>query len=496
MYMLIRLFLFSLFIAFSAQATSFKYINTYKSKIAPYAAKSANDKLYYFSEEERVGILNIAVDITREIAKQDRLGAKKGIAIRRNRMKQKYVKRLQAKVKKYSIASAYILETFKGGNALLTVFGEKNEDYLYTGKNYRKIVRELIEESQETENNDMFEGLSYIFYPTMMDLAKYKKELAQALKNNKIDKEIQESIYLDLNHFFDNMEEILELKKDLSWTNGRYTIFYHIKVAIAKIASSISLPMKHRIDNELLNEHDDKLNPGDIGLIQRYGKLSNIAFVGNWTHSLIYLGRYDKLEKFFNTNDINEFYTNKCESLKLDCHSLVSYLEQTQPEKMQEYKASQDSDDPIMTIEALRPGVILLTQKKSMGWDNLVTLRPKLDKIDIAKSIEKAFSLLGTKYDYNFDSYTSRKLVCTELISTAYAPDSRINKKGLDWEMNFVMKRPVMYAFDILETYFKREGRDNQQLEISLYLKSNKKKRQRARLGSIQELRKTVDITD
>ena len=72
-------------------------------------------------------------------------------------------------------------------------------------------------------------------------------------------------------------------------------------------------------------------------------------------------------------------------------------------------------------IEALRSGVQLNTLSHFLNIDDMAVLRENINDTQQKKEvILRAFAQLGKAYDFNFDVETTDKIVCSELIYTAY----------------------------------------------------------------------------
>jgi hypothetical protein len=74
-------------------------------------------------------------------------------------------------------------------------------------------------------------------------------------------------------------------------------------------------------------------------------------------------------------------------------------------------------------LEALRPGVTIRSLRDFLHFDDLAVLRLKENALRVGKVDEdyirnvlvKAFSYLGTDYDFGFDVNTSTNIVCSEM---------------------------------------------------------------------------------
>lgn len=74
-------------------------------------------------------------------------------------------------------------------------------------------------------------------------------------------------------------------------------------------------------------------------------------------------------------------------------------------------------------VEALRSGTQLSPLEQFLNIDDLAILRPKpsvISEAEVREAIGLAFSHLGKKYDFNFDTNTWDSIVCSELIFQSY----------------------------------------------------------------------------
>jgi hypothetical protein len=482
-----------------------KKLDNHIIEMREYVVRGHSNPKLYFIPFERENILKSSMKFLKALDSLERFDPDKSHGLRSKKRAQRNYTRLMAKTIKYKYLAKYLNFTFIGKNPYVAVLSESDSKLGHDSKAYRKMIRKTLRQSWEVldrntgnRDHDRDKDLDDNSFFHLADLAVNQTQFRKF--EAKYDQLSNEQTEIVLNNTSEYMEHVLGLKeaiKDIDWKVGAYSPLYHLKVVLLKAASFIALPGKHKISLETLKKVDRELEPGDIGLIQRYNKLSNLVFKGNWTHSLIYLGEYSKMAAYFNSDaETQETFKQKCKEQKLQCESFMSYLMAKHPDAMRKYIKSDGSKDPIATIESLKPGVILFTMKKSMGWDNLVLLRPKLTKRDKALSIATAFENLGKPYDYNFNGQTNERFVCTELVSYSYSADPKINKKGLTWEMNYVMNKPVMYAFDVLETYFKRQNTAEQELDLVLYIKGEKGEFGKSKRGSVEELLESVDLTD
>ncbi|EQC44133.1 NlpC-P60 family hydrolase [Bacteriovorax sp. DB6_IX] len=483
-----------------------KSFSEHTQQVKDFILKGHTEHKHYFLPHQRDLIISSVREHLEQIQAIDKYRPDKSHGVTSKKNAHRNYTRLLAKTIKYKHLAKFFNFSFIGKNPYVSVLAEDHSDLGHSSKEFRKLIRKTLKQSWDVLNrnnnrdrNDREESLNNNAFFHLSDLYKHQNDLIKfEKKHNPLTDEQMRVLLTNTHSYMEEVDDLQEQIKEIDWKVGAYSPLYHLKVFLLKAASYVALPGKHKISLDTLKTIDKELEPGDIGLIQRYNKLSNIVFKGNWTHSLIYLGKYSKFASYFNSDRATqEEFKKRCEKENLQCSSFASYLMAKHPEQMGKYIKSDKDKDPIATIESLKPGVILYTMKKSMGWDNLVLLRPKkLTKRDKALAIATAFDNLGKPYDYNFNGQTNERFVCTELVSYSYSPDPRIKKNGLTWEMNYVMNKPVMYAFDVLETFFKRYQSQEQELDVVVYVKGENGEFGKSKRGNLEELLESVDITD
>jgi hypothetical protein len=204
-----------------------------------------------------------------------------------------------------------------------------------------------------------------------------------------------------------------------------------------------------------------KLQPGDIFLERRNWFLSNAFLPGFWPHSALYIGTPDDLK-----------------ALGIADHPDVKrhWAEYARPGR----------DGGVHTIlESVSDGVIFNTAEESMHADHVAILRPRLTREQVGQAIVRAFSHQGKPYDFEFDFFTSDKLVCTELIYRAYQDLIR-------FDLVRIMGRDTLPALEIGRKFVREKDRADRQLDFVLFMDGNPLQR-RARLAGIETFIESLD---
>ena len=188
-----------------------------------------------------------------------------------------------------------------------------------------------------------------------------------------------------------------------------------------------------------IEEMEEMLEPGDILLVRRNWYLSNAFLPGFWPHAALYIGR------------------------EADLARLEILDEPAVRARLSEWRKTDAHGRPMTVIEAVSEGVIFNSLEHSMHADYVVVLRPRLPKERIAEAIVRAFSHQGKPYDFEFDFFSSDKLVCTEVIYRSYA--------GLiHFPLIKVMGRDTLPAIEIVRKFAAEHGQENPELDFVAFL--------------------------
>ena len=224
------------------------------------------------------------------------------------------------------------------------------------------------------------------------------------------------------------------------------------------------------IGEDLLEQMDKKLQPGDIMVSRKNWYLSNVALPGFWPHGLIYLGDHKKLASFFDTAEVAAWVKGLPGSR---AGTFAGYLQQRWPGRWREYSLGQHGK-PNRVLEAISEGVVFNTLGHAAG-DYLAVMRPRLSKLHRAKALLEAFSHVGKPYDFDFDFATDHALVCTELVWRAYLPGE--DKQGIRIPLTTVAGRKTLPANLIVKLFAQQNGTDEAQLDFAYFIDAREKER-------------------
>ncbi|HEV2295048.1 MAG TPA: YiiX/YebB-like N1pC/P60 family cysteine hydrolase [Tepidisphaeraceae bacterium] len=208
-----------------------------------------------------------------------------------------------------------------------------------------------------------------------------------------------------------------------------------------------------------------QLQPGDILLERRNWYASNAFLPGFWPHAAIYVGTPRDLQR-----------------LGLIAAGGSSGFTASDPQIQQHldaYLKPAHDGEAHTVLESVSEGVIFNSLTESMGADYVAVLRPRLSDAQKAQAIARAFAHVGKPYDFEFDFFSSDKLVCTELVYRSY--------EGLiDFDLVKIMGRDTLPALEICKKFAAERGRADRQLDFVLFLDAVPQDRT-ARLATVDD---------
>ena len=219
-----------------------------------------------------------------------------------------------------------------------------------------------------------------------------------------------------------------------------YTPVYAIQSLISEWVGDTRLSQREPfISFDQIESAESQMRPGDIILERRTWFLSNAFLPGFWPHSALYVGRYEDLQRMGIA----------------DRPEIVKHLEAYR-------EKSHDGRDRTV-LESVSEGVVFNSTTHSMHADYVAVLRPRLDEKQIGESIVRAFTHVGKPYDFEFDLFSSDKLICTELIYQAY-------EGMIHFDLTKVMGKDTLTVVEILQKFIRERDTPDQQLEFVFFL--------------------------
>lgn len=166
----------------------------------------------------------------------------------------------------------------------------------------------------------------------------------------------------------------------------KITSFFILEKA-GRVIADIGIHDDSRVTPELQKQLADFLQAGDVIVTRHDFVASNLFLPGYWPHAALYIG--SDIER----NEIGVELDDKI---------------------VQRWKGE------IRILEAQKDGVLFRPLAETLDVDEIVVLRPNLDKKQIAKALARAVQHEGKGYNFDFDFFSSDQLVCTEVIFRAY----------------------------------------------------------------------------
>lgn len=182
---------------------------------------------------------------------------------------------------------------------------------------------------------------------------------------------------------------------------------------VGRAASDIQLTSIKNVTDDVRAAISKFLQPGDVLITRHATALTNLFMPGFWPHAALYVGTARQREAMNIAVDagIRALWTNG-----------------------------------ISTLEALKDGVRLRPLSDTLNVDYFVVLRPKLPVDTIRQAIERSVVHTGKMYNFDFDFFSSDRLVCTEVIYRSYD-----GLGGVEFPLTERAGRKTLSAEDLLD---------------------------------------------
>ena len=188
------------------------------------------------------------------------------------------------------------------------------------------------------------------------------------------------------------------------------------------------------------------LQPGDILLERRNWFMSNAFLPGYWPHAAVYLGDPQSLRELGVADD---------------------------PRVRRNWSAFTTPDASghrYAVIEAMSEGVVFTSVEHSVGEaDAVAVLRPRLSDAQRREMVARAFSHYGKPYDFEFDFFSTDRLVCTEVVYRSL--DGMITLPLME-----ILGRRALPAVGFVRVYSETRGRADRPFDLVYFLDAEEKR--------------------
>jgi uncharacterized protein YycO len=168
-----------------------------------------------------------------------------------------------------------------------------------------------------------------------------------------------------------------------------------------------------QVSDEVLSSISEFLQPGDVIVTRHEKALTNLFIPGFWPHAALYIGTPEQRDA-----------TN----LEAEPGIKSVWVEN------------------ICVLEARKDGVLLRPLSDTLSVDTFVVIRPRLGQDSICQAIERALRHQGKMYNFDFDFFSSDRIVCTEVVYRAYD-----GLEGIRFPLNERAGRKTLSAEDLLD---------------------------------------------
>ncbi|MBT8098663.1 MAG: hypothetical protein KJO82_02880 [Gammaproteobacteria bacterium] len=191
------------------------------------------------------------------------------------------------------------------------------------------------------------------------------------------------------------------------------TVFAGVVEGVGRVASEVYQADNKRVTDKIRQTAGALLNPGDIIVTRHAVALTNLFMPGFWPHAAFYVGTPEQRD------------------------ALGVHLPK---DKMELWTSD------VCTLEALKDGVRLRPLSDTLAVDQFVILRPQLPKATVRQAIERGVLHEGKMYNFDFDFFSSDRLVCTEVLYRSYD-----GLDGLHFPLMERAGRKTLSAEDLLD---------------------------------------------
>ena len=307
----------------------------------------------------------------------------------------------------------------------------------------------------------VFTSIIFLLFTSMLSL-KQVEITVKGFKNSKFRIFKYSNKFIEFILFivtvFINFTELHEGKKGLKEKSKEiiYVAIFPVQKYIAISISKIKFTKRKEkfiTDTELI-QIKSKLLPGDILLKRNDWQATNLGISGFWTHTGIYTGTLEEMDKYF--SDVDSLNGEKF-SQKLKSENEEIYYRLLEAEELE-------------VIEAIREGVTIKSISNIAKVDYFSALRPRISKEAKMKAILKAYSFVGCPYDYHFNINSNDAFICTEVIKKSF-------ESSISFQLEKRMGKNIILPNSIAKKFVQEKKKKNRKLDFVLFYDLNIKTR-------------------
>lgn len=298
-------------------------------------------------------------------------------------------------------------------------------DLLESFWKHEEFIRLFLDENFR---RDYWLFAKYIYLPKYINIFNTPKIFIEPFKS-----------YVDINVY-----KLLYKLKNLDWKNTLNTdysnLFFWIKHRIDKlvffIAKHIGNLIAHTkfstrkiwlITKQNIIKYLENANPWDIFLSRWNWNASNLSIPGFWKHMSMYIGTWKYLKNNFKWDFLDDLIDKN--------HYII------------------EANDKWISILNIYDFII--------HNDYLWVFRTNFKKEKIKRSIKNSLSNVWKNYDYNFNFYSDKRLVCSALVLKSYAKES-YKDEWIDIELEKIgislTYPPNNFIKKVIEEWFKNKS--------------------------------------
>jgi hypothetical protein len=182
---------------------------------------------------------------------------------------------------------------------------------------------------------------------------------------------------------------------------------------VGRAASDLYKADDKLVTDDIRNAIGEFLEPGDVIVSRHAVALTNLFIPGFWPHAAFYVGTPEQRNA----------------------------LGVSVPDDKRALWTGQ-----VCTLEALKDGVRLRPLSSTLSVDYFVVLRPQVSVETIRRAIERGVVHEGKMYNFDFDFFSSDRLVCTEVVYRSYD-----GLDGIQFPLTERAGRKTLSAEDLLD---------------------------------------------